>query len=345
MMSEKDFNKTDNKKEMIERYVYEVTKRVPQKMRVEIKQELEALIEDMREEEECTIDQVLEKLGDPAELAKKYRDEDNYVIGPEYYDNYKWILKIGILAMLVSAVVSGVVHGITGAKDLGDFIQGFMGETISTAISGILAMVGAVTIIFAVLEHKRVKVDIKPDAKWSPELLPAVPDKKSLISRADSIVSIVFCVVLAGVLVFVPEVFGAFEKTDDGIRNIACIFNLEEWSRIVPFFVLILAVGMLDEIIRLIYGQYCRVVMYSSIICNVIGVVGMFIVFKCTNVWNPDFDDYMLKSLDKVEFSEGDVLRYWGTDKFGDILIALVALVACLEVGVTVYKTLRYGKR
>ena len=39
-----------NENEMIERYIYEVTRRVPQKTREEIRLELQTLIEDMRTE-------------------------------------------------------------------------------------------------------------------------------------------------------------------------------------------------------------------------------------------------------------------------------------------------------
>ena len=45
-----------NEKDMMERYIYEVTKRVSQKARKEIKLELQTLIEDMCEEEEMTME-------------------------------------------------------------------------------------------------------------------------------------------------------------------------------------------------------------------------------------------------------------------------------------------------
>ncbi|MBQ2745792.1 MAG: hypothetical protein IJF37_09325 [Lachnospiraceae bacterium] len=339
-MSENSLNEND----MIARYVYEVTKRVPQNMRKEIKLELETLIEDMREEEDCTVEQVLEKLGNPADFAKKYRDDSSYVIGPDYYDNYTWIVKIGLFAIGISAIVSGIVHGLAGAKEFKDFMQGFMEEGIISIVSGGCTMVGVVTIIFAVLEHKKVKVDIKPDTKWSPSALPAIPDKKSLISRTDSVINIVFIIVFTGVLVFVPEVFGVFEKTDDGIKSISCIFNLKEWNRIVPFVVFIFAVCIFDEIIKLIYGQYCKVVMYSSIICNAISLVSAFILLKYMNIWNTQFRDEVLSQMGRTEFSKGDILFYWGSDTFSNMIVSLIAIICCIEVAVTVYKTYKYGK-
>lgn len=340
-----DMKETDaNEKDMTQRYIYEVTKRVPQKMRKEIKLELETLIDDMCAEEECSVEQALEKLGNPAEFAKQYRGDKHYVIGPDYYDNYIWILKIGTFALVVSAIVSAIVHGLTGAEDVKDFIKEFTKEAFRTAFSGICTMVGVVTIIFAVLEYYKVKVDIKPEMKWTPSALPAVPDKKSLISRTDSVISIVVFFVLAGVLVFVPEVFGMFEMTDTGIRSVTSVFNLDEWSRIVPFFVFTLAIGMFDEIVKLIYGHYCKAVMYSSIICNALSVVCTFILFKCMNIWNPKFSFELQVAFEKNEYSKGDILYYWGTDAFSNGLVALITIICCCEVAYNVYKTYKYGR-
>ncbi len=339
-MSEKDMNE----KNMVERYIYEVTKRVPQKMREEIKLELETLIEDMCGEEGYTVEQALEKLGDPAEFAKQYRGENNYIIGPDYYDNYMWIIKIGFFALIISAIVSGVVNGVTDAGDVKGFFKIFFREGFETVIMGTLTMVGLVTIMFAVFEHKKVKVDIKPETKWTPDTLPEIPNKKALISRADCLINIVFTVAFAGVLVFVPQVFGTFESTEKGIRSISCVFNLAEWSSILPLFIFILAVGLFDEIVKLICGQYCKTVMYSSIVCNVISIVGNCILFKCMNIWNMDFANSLLEQFDKTSYGKGDILNYWGRDAFNNAIVGLLAAICCLEVIVTVYKTYKYSR-
>ena len=60
-----------SEKEMIERYIYEVVKRVPQAVKEEIRMELQELIEDMCGEEGSNVETVLQKLGDPAEFAKR----------------------------------------------------------------------------------------------------------------------------------------------------------------------------------------------------------------------------------------------------------------------------------
>lgn len=127
-----------NEKDMIERYIYEVTRRVPQENRDEIRLELQSLIEDMCAGENCSAEDALQKLGNPVEFAKRYRDDSNYLIGPEYYDNYIWVLKIALIGIAISAAISGLVSGITDTLNWGEFFGNFFAELFTTFFSGIL---------------------------------------------------------------------------------------------------------------------------------------------------------------------------------------------------------------
>ena len=331
-----------SEKDLVERYIYEVVKRIPKKMREEIKMELIGLIEDMKDRG-ASIEEVLEELGSPSEFAKRYRDENSYVIGPDYYDNYIWILKIGAIAILISALVSGLVNSVIDAESAKDFVKEFMKEGLTVAISGLWSMVGVVTVIFFALERMKVKVDVKPEEKWTLDKLPVLPDEKVRISRVGSIIAIMFYIVSIGIFLYAPQVFSVFEKSENGkgFDVISCMFNLEKWNSIVPFIVIMFAVSICEEIVKIIYGQYCKTVMYTSILSNSIAVVCSTIVLKCTDIWNPNF----ATDISKKPYSKGDILYYWGTDRFDNIILGLFVLYCCLEVGVIVYNTIKYGEK
>ena len=78
--------------DLIDRYVYQVVRRLPQSQRADIEAELRGLIDDMlsargggkRED----VIAVLRELGRPAELAFRYSGSRRSLIGPEYYDTY-----------------------------------------------------------------------------------------------------------------------------------------------------------------------------------------------------------------------------------------------------------------
>jgi hypothetical protein len=78
---------------LIEIYIQEVTRRLPEKSREDIALELRSTIEDMLPDDykEEDVKSVLEKLGNPATLASGYRDQPMHLIGPRYFDvYYQW---------------------------------------------------------------------------------------------------------------------------------------------------------------------------------------------------------------------------------------------------------------
>ncbi|WP_234414153.1 HAAS signaling domain-containing protein [Paenibacillus sp. CAA11] len=81
---------------LIELYIQEVTRRLPEKMRADIALELRSTIEDMLPEEytEEEVKGVLAQLGNPAVLAGNYKDRPMHLIGPRYYDGYIHLLKM-----------------------------------------------------------------------------------------------------------------------------------------------------------------------------------------------------------------------------------------------------------
>ena len=85
----------------IERYIYQVIRRVPKKNQKDIEQELRLLIDDMLEKRcgalprtKKDLDVVLVELGAPGDLAAQYLDVPRRsLIGPELFPKYIFILK------------------------------------------------------------------------------------------------------------------------------------------------------------------------------------------------------------------------------------------------------------
>lgn len=363
-----------SEQEMIERYIYEVTRRVPQEMRTEIRMELESLIEDMRTGEGLCVQEALARLGDPADFARRYRGDDSYLIGPDYYDNYIWILKIVLIGIGISAVVSALINAIMGgdgqsvsglAKDGGgtgewvELFTHFFTELISSAVGGALGAVGVITVIFAILERQKVRITVKPEKSWdvgeltrnapaarawTPFSLPAIPDRRAVIKRSDSVASIIFISIFSALLLFVPELFGAFHYEDGTLRSIACVFNLERWESLAPILVFCLGAGLVNEIVRLATGYYSRAVMYSTIICNGIQIAGAVLLLFIFPLWNPDFARKISELAQIGSYSQWDMLSYWNTEMLNRLLFLFILICSLAEVAVAVYKTLRYGR-
>ncbi len=80
----------------IDRYVYAVTRYLPEDIRADVSKELYSNIEDMLPEEatDQEIKQVLLKFGSPSKLASEYNPKKRYLVGPVFYDQYISILKM-----------------------------------------------------------------------------------------------------------------------------------------------------------------------------------------------------------------------------------------------------------
>lgn len=327
---------TEQEREYMERYIYEAVKRVQKKQKKELELDLRELIEDMSETE--SVKTVLLKLGSPAEYARQYREDKGYVIGPEYYDNYVWLLKIVLACVAGAVVLSGILEAIFHLD------VRMMAGCVGNLLMAEMTAFGAVTLLFAAMERQKIRLDMKL-TEWNPSQLKPVPVKKARISRGDSIVGIIFIVIFGALLVFAPQLFGAFSVNGEEIQYVS-VFNLEKWSLILPVFLASLFIGLADEVVKLAAGCYCRIVMVSSLISNILSMILAVILLKVLPFWNPDFSRKVGELFD-IEAQNGgfySFLQKWESGFFSNLLLVIIFAAALGEMAVTVYKTCRYGE-
>ena len=139
--------------ELIDRYIYAVTERLPEDLRDDVARELRTNIEDMLPEnpEEKDVRSVLEKLGNPIKLSNEYRPEKKYLIGPDLYDSYIFVLKlvIGIAVIVfVSLSLLGAVSNQTDKINIIDYSAALFGDILAAAFQGAIQAFLWVTVVF-----------------------------------------------------------------------------------------------------------------------------------------------------------------------------------------------------
>ena len=350
--------KKENGRKLIDRYLYDVTRRLPEKQRKDIEDELRTLIEDMLEErqengqsEEKNIEEVLTELGEPALLAEKYRGEKAHLIGGEYYPLYCQILKVVLICVGVGVLVSAIVSFFVSAveMDADGMMKLVQDGFIDFAVipSALIQAFGWVTLVFFFLEREQIKLqDIK--TPWSLNSLPEIPYKKAVIDKGDSIVGIIFAVIFIVVLVCVPELLGAWVKDANGEMVAIPVFNMAAWSKVLPLLIASFVLGIIDDLTKLVVGQYNRTVMWVSIGCNLLSVGLTVAMFQFHTFFNPNFATDISAITGETFSSEFDIMVYWGTElsngmRFSDIFMGFIILLIVIDTGITVYRTLRYG--
>ena len=256
------------KNDLIERYVYAVTKYMKADLKKDVSAELETIIQDMLEERcgdvmptEHDIRVVLTELGTPAELASKYKSEtQDCLIGQPYYNLYVYVLKIVtacviggmLLAQIMAAVISHTIWYIAIFRIIG----GIFG--------GVLTGFAFVTLLFAFFYKRGIKVEGLSNGI---DNLPPVPQKTNQISKADSIIGIIFSVIFTLVFLVCPQIICiAFVK--NGVSVYEPLFNLEyirqTWYLILAFGIL----GIAKESVKLIDGLLTFIWLLNGRIMN-----------------------------------------------------------------------------
>ena len=324
--------------DLIERYIYAVTKYMKADLKKDVSAELETIIQDMLEERcgdvmptEHDIRVVLTELGTPAELASKYKSEtQDCLIGQPYYNLYVYVMKIVtacviggmLLAQIMAAVTSHTIWYIAIFRIIG----GIFG--------GVLTGFAFVTLLFAFFYKRGIKVEGLNDGI---DNLPPVPQKSNQISKADSIVGIIFSVIFTLVFLVCPQIICiAFVK--NGVSVYEPLFNLEyirqTWYLILAFGIL----GVAKDSVRLIDGSYTKRVMLTTMITNIIDGALTTIWLLNDKVMNQDFFDGIEHLFGKDAEVISQVFIHFNMVFLAIILFALT--IDCIE---TVVKTVKYS--
>ena len=251
---------------LIDRYVYAVTERLPANTREDVAKELRSNIEDMLPKNATAEDvrAVLVKLGNPIKLAAEYNHEKKYLIGPGLYEKYISTLKL-VMGVTSAAVILIYLLGIIfkPSADIGAFnLSAVTFVQIFAAIFQMLTQVFLwVTLVFIVLEKTGISAGRLPFTKkeWSPDALPSIsiPEKKR-ISRYEAIFSLSFTIVFILLIYSQPQFIGWYEKGSHGFTLVEPFFNAERLQTYI-YIVIILA------IIQLFISIYKLTVIYWNI--------------------------------------------------------------------------------
>jgi len=334
----------------IERYVYDVTRRLPEIDRIEVSKELKSNIYDMLSDnaEETEIQAVLYKLGAPASLAEKYRQKPRYLISPAIYDKYvrvlKWLLPLvgGVLLAIGSAW--GAIDAIKdGMADLFHFISNSLSKGISLGVSAVFQALVWTTVGFVIAERTNVKADESKDREWKIEDLPEVlPNDKNRIPLSDSIIELVLTVVFSVVAILacngiLPTIF-IIQNGDTQIRT---LFSTEFLAACIPAIVAMSILGISECIAKIKARRWTPLVCGAVIVSNLVNMGIMLYLINRPNLLSAEFTAF----IESVDLGGFDLLRFIGTGRSNLIIIFIsIIIVACSLVGccMAVYKTLKY---
>ena len=272
--------------DLLERYLYAATRRLPARQREDVAQELRSLVDDMLSDRcgditptEKDLRVVLTELGTPQELYEKYSGEAGKCLIPQpYYSTYKLVLTV-VLACAGGGIT--IANGILLMLEPQDGMQAvlsWMGMLWNT----LLGTFAFVTLLFAFFSWRKIPIGNAFDF----DSLPPVPRKRERISRWECIAGIAFCVVFLVVFLGIPQVFFAWlPETGERIP----VFDGEALRRRWYWLVLLAVCGVSREAVKLMEGRYNRRVLGVTVGTNLASAAAAAFWLTKDSLMNPDF--------------------------------------------------------
>lgn len=296
---------------LIDRYIYSVTEKLPEDSREDVGRELRANIEDMLPDDakDSDIRKVLESLGDPIKLADEYRQVKRYLIGPSLYDNYISVLKLVVSIVVIVFSFITITASVFDASIDGGFlnltIEIFI-NVLAGTLQGVIQAVLWVTLVFAIIERTGVSHGTIPfsNKKWSVDDMPLeIIHSKRKISRVETAFGMFFTVLFISVLYCYPQFMGIYEMGGNGSVSITPLLVNEVLHSYMWLIVLLFIVSFCILIWKFIYGYWNVPI---AIACTILNIAVCLLVFTMVNdkaLLNQEFIS-RVADLTKIPFSK-----------------------------------------
>ncbi|MEF2967857.1 hypothetical protein V3851_18665 [Paenibacillus sp. M1] len=332
--------------ELIDRYVYAVTQRLPEQQREEIRKELYGLIEDMLESRSPDgeaspedVEEVLLELGDPSVMAAKYRGNERYLIGPDLFESYLTTIKIVMGAILIALTVVFLIEMVLKPPGAVEQFTDYLVSLISTGAQGFVW----VTLVYALIEYGIRHKDAGTNGsskKWHPSNLPVIPLPEHRIKLSDPIFGIIFTILITVLFLFNPELIGVYLQ-QDGVLQLISLMNPDVIGKYVPYIVILGILGVLKETYKIITRRRTRAVLVIHICFSLITLIFAGILLNTAGFWNAEFLN-QLQAIGLAPQSGEDyevVKTIWLS--VTNNLFYLIILMTVVDVAAESYKWLR----
>lgn len=326
---------------MIDRYLYDVSRRLPEDIRTDVERELRSNIEDMLSEEpdEAEIEKVLSDLGSPGKLAVKYHPHPRYLISPEIFDDYVTVLKIVAItlsSLLAAFAVFKIIFGDTDAGAIATVVS-VITSILTGVFTGIIQAFFWVTIVFFLVEYYGNKKDWRP---WSPKNLPEIPSNaKYIIKPSESIAGTIFTVLFSALFLVGTLRHPPFIAWYEVGGPTAPLFTVSVVQRFLPLYLFMIGLALFVMAIKLLKGRWTVGVAISQSLYNVFNaVIGVAFIS------HPDIftDAFITRFAEKLNVTAAVMDGYFEIGV--TVIIVLIILGAVGDIISAVNKTMKSYK-
>ena len=331
---------------IIERYIYDVVRRLPEKERADVSHELNANIYDMLPDNagDEEIKSVLSGLGPTADLAERYRAKPRYLISPRIFDEYIRFVKFAIPLAGCISLLAGVIFGAIDTikydmAQLVDIIINAISRGIHLGITGALFALIWGTVAFAIAD----RVKEKRGTKWTLDQLPdTIPNDKNKIPISDSIVELVFTIIFYLAAIFAcMEIVPLIFEIQHGTKQAYGLFSEDFLISCIPVVIIGAMFSIAECIVKIVQRRWTPLVCGTVIVSGVVGIGLMLYLFSRPKIMSPEF----LAFAEEQGWEPFDLILDMGTSIGINPILFVIAVIVIIstiaECAYAVYRTIR----
>jgi len=331
---------------LIEKYIYDVVRRLPEREQFDVRRELEANIYDMLgdrdDEEEDAVKTVLYELGSPVTLAEKYRLKPRYLISPAMYEQYIRVLKM-VLPIVggVMLVIGGILGGLDGFGNPYSIttVERVISSALEMGVSSVIQALLWITVGFVIAERKGKRANIAEN--WKLENLPEIPPQgKKKISFIDITVELVLCVIFSiiALLICTGKIPPVFSITINENRGEALMmFTADFLGKCIPVILINMLFQAAESAVKIKFRMWEPIVCIAVIVNNIVSVVSIFFLISL-NMFHGDFLNFVQKLASESD-DFGNLLNHGSSNPLLAGIAGIVIIAALVDTGIAVYRT------
>ncbi len=279
--------------ELLNAYVAEVGRRLPEKQRADIEREIRSMIEDTLEDESRTqgraVDEdmlvnVLKRLGPPEKMAASYAPPQ-YLVGPALYPSYQLslrltlgiVLAIGAMGIAISAMLSAG-FGANASAPL-EALRGLGLGGLSLINTGIQVL-GLVTLIFMLIQ--RAAPGLKPQLiplEFDPRKLKITPEPQGEPYKPAGLVAeMVLSLIALALFNLYPQFLGMYIFSD-GQWKVFPLLTAAYFSY-VPFLSILWSLEVALKGSVLVAGRWTPALRWAGLGLKVLGIGMLYVILS-----------------------------------------------------------------
>ncbi len=315
--------------DLIDRYVIAVRRQLPGEIADDIVAELhDSLRSEAEDHERATGHPIteaeqsalLKKRGHPWLMASRYQPQQR-LIGPELFPYYTQSVQIVVFWVVLPLVLFGTaIHAISSGGPVSEWFA----RAISSAWNGAIYAVGIVTIVFAILDHEKVRSTVLDN--WNPAKLPE-PAEGRVIPRSDTVIGLVFA------LTFLVWWTGLVRAPEFVVRpnDSITLSPAPIWATLFLPILLTTIASVGIYLVDLVRPWRTAAVSVADIITNLAGIAILVMVLRA--------NEYVLVSGPGV-LAEGVDRAYW-VNQIVEWCLMIVGAIAIFDLCYEVWRVLK----